>query len=419
MSNHSTYMSQAKGERHKAKGFFAFCLLPCAFLLITLLTGCAAVETLQEGVSGISDYFLGGEDNADPPSPLVEYTPEIKTEVIWKESVGVGADEQSLKLIPVIGSGKIVAADREGLVQARSPTTGNLVWETETEVHFSGGPGLGSGTVILGSSDAEVVALDIETGAVLWKSTVSSEVLSVPVVANGIVIVRTTDGSVIALDEKTGGKRWSYERTVPALSLRGTGSPLVVEDKVIGGYDNGKLMALRLADGKYVWETSIAIPKGRSEIERLVDLDVDPIAINGVIYVASFQGGIAAISESDGDVLWRNEAISSHSGLSNDYRYLYLADSESHVMQLDQRSGAGLWKQKDLHQRRLTAPAAYENYVVVGDFEGYVHWLSSTDGRQMGRIQITDGAIDAKPIVADNIVYVYAKDGTLAALKVQ
>ncbi|MGZ4969717.1 MAG: outer membrane protein assembly factor BamB [Methylobacter sp.] len=388
-------------------------------VFIAVLTGCAAVDTVSDSISGITDYFRGGEDNADPPNALVEYTPEVKPEIIWKESVGVGADEQSLRLIPVIGSGKIVAADREGVVQARSPTTGNLIWETETEVHFSGGPGLGAGTVILGSSDAEVVALDIETGAVLWKTSVSSEVLSVPVVANGIVIVRTTDGSVIALDEKTGGKRWNYERSVPALSLRGTGSPLIVEGNVIGGYDNGKLMALRLADGKYVWETSIAIPKGRSEIERLVDLDVDPIVINGVIYVASFQGGIAAISESDGDILWRNETISSHSGLSNDYRYLYLTNSESHVMQLDQHSGAGLWKQKDLHQRRLTAPVPYESYVVAGDFEGYVHWLSSTDGRQMGRVQITEAPIDAKPIVADNIVYVYAKDGTLAALKVQ
>ncbi len=403
----------------RAKDFFALCLVPCAFVAITLLTGCAAVDTVSESVSGIKDYFLGGEDNADPPSILVEYAPEIKLDVVWKESVGVGADEQSLRLIPVIGNGKILAADREGVVQARSLTTGKLIWETETEVHFSGGPGLGADSVILGSSDAEVVALNAETGAVLWKTAVSSEVLSVPVVANGIVIVRTTDGSVIALDEKTGGKRWNYERTVPALSLRGTGSPIIVEENVIGGYDNGKLMALRLADGKYVWETSIAIPKGRSEIERLVDLDVDPIVINGVIYVASYQGGIAAVSELDGDVLWRNETISSYSGLSNDFRYLYLADSQSHVWQLDQRSGASLWQQKDLHQRRLTAPAAYENYVVVGDFEGYVHWLSSTDGRQLGRVQVTDGAIDAKPIVVDNTVYVYAKDGTIAAIKIQ
>ncbi|MCK9397161.1 MAG: outer membrane protein assembly factor BamB [Methylobacter sp.] len=387
-------------------------------IFIALLTGCAAVDTVSESVSGITDYFLGGEDNAEPPNVLVEYAPEIKVEVIWKESVGVGADEQSLKLIPAIGSGKIVAADHGGLVQARSLTTGNLVWETETEVHFSGGPGLGAGTIILGSSDAEVVALDIETGAVLWKTTVSSEVLSVPVVGNGIVVVRTTDGAVIALDEKTGGKRWNYERSVPALSVRGTGSPLIVEDNVIGGYDNGKVMALRLSDGKYVWETSIAVSKGRSEIERLVDLDVDPIVINGVIYVASYQGGIAAISELDGDVLWRNETVSSHSGLSNDSRYLYLTNTQSHVMQLDQRSGASLWTQKDLQQRRLTAPVAYDNYVVVGDFEGYVHWLSRTDGRQLARVQITEGPIDAKPIVVDNTVYVYAKNGTLAALKV-
>jgi outer membrane protein assembly factor BamB len=419
MSNHSSYMNQAKGARQKAKIPLALRLLPCAFFAITLLTGCSAIDAASEGISGIKDYFSGGEDNTDPPKILVEYAPEIKLEVVWKDSVGVGADEQSLRLIPAIGNGKILAADREGVVQARSLATGNLIWETETNVHFSGGPGLGENSVILGSSDADVVALNIETGAVLWKSVVSSEVLSVPVVANGIVIIRTTDGSVFALDEKTGGKRWTYERTVPALSIRGTGSPLIVEDNVIGGYDNGKLMALRLADGKYAWETSIAIPKGRSEIERLVDLDVDPIAINGVIYVASYQGGIAAVSELDGDVLWRNETISSHSGLNNDYRYLYLADSQSHVMQLDQRSGAALWKQQDLHHRRLTAPAAYENYVVVGDFEGYVHWLSTTDGRQLGRVQMTDGPIDAKPIVVDDTVYVYAKDGTLAAIKVR
>ncbi len=391
----------------------------CTFVALTLLPGCSTMDTLSDGMSGISDYFLGGEDNADPPAVLAEYTAEVKPEILWKVSVGVGADEQTLKLIPVIGSGKILAADREGLVQARSLTTGDLIWETETGVHFSGGPGLSTGSVILGSSDAEVVSLNLETGAVQWKTAVSSEVLSVPIIAHDIVVVRTTDGSVVALDEKTGGKRWHYERTVPILSLRGTGSPIIVEDNVIGGFDNGKLMALRLLDGKYVWETSIAIPKGRSEVERLVDLDVDPIEINGVVYVASYQGGIAAISELDGDVLWRNETLSSHTGLSSDRRYLYLSDAESNVWQLDQRSGASLWKQKELHQRRLTAPAIYENYVVVGDLEGYVHWLSITDGRQLGRVQVKDSAIDAKPIVVDNTVYVYTKDGTLAALKIQ
>ncbi|HSN24291.1 MAG TPA: outer membrane protein assembly factor BamB [Methylomicrobium sp.] len=386
-------------------------------LLCLALAGCAAYDAVTEGVSGISDYFLGGEDNSDPPAILVEYSPEIQIEELWQETVGDGADEQSLKLVPAIGFGKILAADRDGLVEARDLSTGRLIWEAETEVHFSAGPGLGAGTVILGSRDAEVVALNSENGEVLWKSQVSSEVLSVPVIAHGTVIVRTTDGAVIALNEKTGAKLWSYEHNAPALSVRGIGAPLIIEDNVIEGYDNGKLMALRLADGKYVWETSIAIPKGRSEVERLVDLDVDPIEVAGVIYIASYHGGAAAVSELDGDVLWRNEAISSYTGLSNDFRYLYLSDSTDDVWQLDQRSGASLWKQKELHQRKLTAPAVYGSYVVVGDFEGYVHWLSTTDGRQLGRIKVADSAIDAKPIVVDNTVYVYAKDGTLAALQ--
>ena len=386
-------------------------------LFCLALAGCAAFDTFNESVSGISSYFLGGEDNADPPAELVEYTPEIKIEEIWQETVGDGSDEQSLKLVPVIGSGKILAADLDGLVQARELNTGDLVWEAETDIHFSAGPGLGAGTVILGSSDGEVVAMNSENGEVLWKSEVPSEVLSVPVIANGIVVVRTTDGEVIALNEKTGGKLWNYEYNAPALSVRGIGAPIVVGDNVIVGYDNGKLMALRLTDGKYVWETSIAIPKGRSEVERLVDLDVDPIESGGAIFIASYHGGVAAISELDGDVLWRNEAISSYKGMSNDFRNLFLSDSNDDVWQLEQRSGASLWKQKELHQRKLTAPAVYENYVVVGDFEGYVHWLSTSDGRQLGRIKVTDSPIDAKPVVVDNTVYIYAKDGTLAALQ--
>ncbi len=391
--------------------------------LITLLlcclglVGCAAWDTASESISGISDYFLGGQDNTEPPAELVDYSPESEIEVLWKETVGVGADEQTLRLVPAVGNGKVLAADREGLVQARDARTGDLLWEVESEVPFSGGPGLGAGTVILGTSDAEVLALNIENGEQLWKTKVSSEVLSVPVVAKGMVMVRTTDGVLVALDERTGGKRWSYELTVPALSIRGTSSPLIVEDNVISGYDNGKLIALRLQDGKNVWETSIAVPSGRSEVERLVDLDVDPIESQGIVYTASYQGGVSAVSELDGDVLWRKEDVSSFAGLSHDSRYLYVTDSKSHVWQLDQRNGASLWKQQDLHHRKLTAPLAYENYVVVGDFEGYVHWLSNTDGRQMGREQITDSPIDARPVVADGIVYIYAKNGKLAALK--
>ncbi len=383
-----------------------------------ILSGCAAFDTLGESMDGITNYFKGGEDNSDPPAVLVEYPPEIKLTEVWSESVGVGADEQSLKLIPVSGFGKLFVADRDGLVQARDLDTGRVIWEVETELKLSAGPGLGAGTVILGSSDADVIALNADNGSQLWKAKVSSEVLSQPVVANEIVVVRSTDGDMVAFNEKTGGKRWNYEHNAPALSVRGIGAPLVLGDHVIEGFDNGKLIALRLTDGKYAWETTIAIPKGRSEVERLVDLDVDPIDVAGVIYIASYHGGAAAISESDGEVMWRNDSISSYTGLSHDFRNLYLSDATDDVWQIEQRTGASLWKQKELHQRKLTAPAVYDSYVVIGDFEGYVHWLSVNDGRQLGRIKVSDSAIDAKPLVVNDTVYVYAKDGTLAALKV-
>jgi outer membrane protein assembly factor BamB len=388
-------------------------------LLLLLLSGCSLFDAMGEGISGITDYFLGGTDNTEPPTPLLEYEPEVNLDILWKESVGVGTNQQLLRLVPAVGVDKIYAADNEGLVQARQLSDGDLLWETDTELEFAGGPGLGAGILVLGTSNAEVVALNQENGDIIWKAAVSSEVLSVPTIFRGVVIVRTTDGSVVALNEKTGEVVWSYVRSVPALSIRGTSSPIVVEDNVITGEDNGKLMALRLSDGKFVWETSIAVPQGRSEIERLVDLDVDPIERNGVIYVASYHGGVGAVSELAGDVLWRKEDISSGSGLSSDGTYLYLTNSESHVMQLDRRTGTPLWKQQDLQYRNLTSPSVYRNYVVVGDLEGYVHWLSSVDGRQLARIQITKNPINTTPLIANDIVYIYASDGTLAALRIQ
>lgn len=393
-------------------------------ILFLLLPGCTGgFDTVKESLSGVKDYFTGGADNTDPPNELTEINQEVQPEVLWQENVGDGTDGKTLKLVLAIGAGRIFAADRNGLVQARDVSTGKLLWEVEIEdeaendVHFSSGPGLGVTALILGTNNAEVIALSVENGAVLWKTAVSSEVLAVPVVASGYVIVRTTDGSVIALNEKNGQKSWSYEHNVPPLTVRGTGAPLIIEDTIIEGYDNGKLLVLQLDNGKYVWESSITIPKGKSEVERLVDIDVDPIESRGVIYTASYNGGCAAVSILDGDVLWRNEQVSSYTGLSQDTDYLYVSNPDGHVLQLDKRSGSSLWEQKDLHGRKLTSPAVYQNYIVVGDYDGYVHWLSKSDGRQLGRVQVAGDAIEAKPVIDGDTVYVYAKDGALAAIR--
>lgn len=384
-----------------------------AALIGLSISGCTALESL----SGITDYFMGGEDNTDPPAELTEYEPEIELEYLWKESVGSGSGDKFLKLIPAVHDGKIIAADIEGLVEARDLKSGDVIWESETDAKYAGGPGVSDATVVLGTSDGYVVALNMGNGSERWTVPVSSEVISVPVISQGIVVVRTTDGRVIALNESDGATLWVYELSVPALSIRGTGAPIVLNDNVICGFANGKLLSLRLSDGKHVWETSIAIPGGRTEIERLVDLVVDPIATDGVIYIASYRGGSSAVLEQNGDVIWRNSEISSYTGMSHDWRYLYVSDVNSDVWQVDQRNGASLWKQSDLHQRKLTAPVAYDNYVVVGDFEGYLHWLSKSDGRQLGRIRISNVAIDAQPVVVGDVLYVYANNGVLAALK--
>ena len=383
------------------------------------LLGCSILQSTEEVIGDLVDSLAGGEDNAAPPNALTEYEPEIKLQKLWKEGIGDGFDELYINLVPANSDGKIIVADRDGLIEARDSNNGELLWKNDTQLPIAAGPGVGGDIAVIGCSDAQVAAFSLETGESLWQTTVSSEVLSVPVVYQGTVIVRTVDGKMFALNADNGKEQWSYERNVPILSIRGEGMPVIDDGKVIAGYANGKLIALQLSDGKHIWETSIAIPKGRSEIERLVDLGVNPVVNDDVIYISSYQSGTAAVFAMDGDVLWRNEDISSSSGLAYDWRYLYLTDSVSDVWQIDQRSGRALWKQKELHQRRLTAPAVYQDYVVVGDFEGYVHWLADDDGRLLGRIRITNAAITAQPVVVDAVVYVYATDGTLAALRVQ
>ncbi|MDD2758842.1 MAG: outer membrane protein assembly factor BamB [Methylomonas sp.] len=392
-------------------------ILPILLACLPLMSGCTALDAGRDLVSGLSDSLFGDEDATDPPAVLTEYTAELQIDPIWKTSVGSGADKQFLKLIPTVQADRVYAADRKGTLQARSTVDGDLIWESNAELSYSAGPGLGRNVLVMGCTSGEVAAYDIATGEQRWITTVPSEVQAVPVVADGVVVVRTTDGKVIALRESDGSQIWLSESSVPALSIRGAGAPIIVEKAVVIGSANGKMQALQLSDGKSLWEATIAMPTGRSEVERLVDLDVDPVHSRGAIFISSFTGGTSSVSEVDGDVIWRNPDISSYAGISVDFRYLYITDTHSEVSQLDQRNGASLWKQKDLHNRQLTAPVVYDNYVVVGDFEGYVHWLSISDGRMLGRTQIASSPIEANPVVVDGTVYIYAKDGSLAALR--
>ena len=380
--------------------------------LALLLSGCGSLDYF----SSPTEWFAS-DDNIDPPAELVELKNSIQIQTLWSTTAGEGTEGQRLELVPYVYKDKVYVADSEGNVEALNASTGKRLWEVETELPLSGGPGAGGGLVLVGSRDGDVVALDAASGQEQWRKRVSSEILSVPQTDLGMVVVHTMDGRLFGLSAESGEEVWSYTRSVPVLSLRGSSSPVISGTKVICGFASGKLMAFDLVSGELLWESSISAPRGRTELERMVDIDGELAIVEGVVYVATFQGDLAAVSEDTGVVLWRRN-MSSHAGTGADFRQIYVSDAEDYVWAVEPRNGAALWKQKKLRARKLSAPAVMGDFILVGDFEGYVHWLSNEDGRMVARIRVGKEPISTPPIVKEGVAYVYGDGGDLAAVRV-
>jgi outer membrane protein assembly factor BamB len=273
--------------------------------------------------------------------------------------------------------------------------------------------------VLAGSSEGRLVALEAETGKQLWVTDVPSEVLSVPRVYDDIVIVQTVDGTISALRAEDGKRLWLYDRSVPVLTLRGTSTPLVEGGTVIAGFANGKLAALDVRSGREIWSAAVAIPHGRTELQRIVDLDADPVISSGVLYAGAYQGQLVAVSLQDGRLLWKRD-MSIYAGIDVDYSQVVVSDTSSDVWAVDRRTGRSLWKQSDLRQRSLTGPASVDDYIAVGDFEGYLHLLSRSTGAIAGRVFVDSDGIQATPVAvgADRLL-VLGAGGTLALYQLE
>lgn len=378
-------------------------------LWIFLSTGCSYVS------NAVSDY-MGGEDNSTPPTPLVDFKPTLDVHKVWSAQLGDGTDEHYLKLEPTVDDNKVYGAARGGRVAALWLKNGKTAWEHDTDKPISGGPGVGDGLVLVGTSNGEVIALAQDTGKELWHAAVSSEVLAAPKASQGIVVVRTLDGKVFGLDATNGKRLWVYDVTVPVLILRGSSAPLITHGMVIAGFDSGRVVALDLKTGKQIWEQRVAVPRGRSDLERMVDIDAEPIIVGATLYVATYQGHVAALSVTTGNVLWTRD-VSSYAGIAVDSKNVYVSDDQSDLWALDRRTGASVWKQDKLKARSLSGPAAADGYVVVGDYAGYVHWLRADDGQFAARTHDTDTRIIASPIVTDKLVLIYSSGGKLIAYK--
>lgn len=363
----------------------------------------------------VKDMFASDDDNSVPPSELVEIVETADVKKVWSENIGDGTDELFIKLTPVVLDNQVFIADTHGEVAALQADTGKKVWDNDTDLPITGGPGADEYLVLVGTSEGDVVSFEAETGKELWRAKVSSEILSPPRESDGVVITRTIDGKIFALEAETGKRLWTYDRTVPALTLRGTSTPVIADDFVIAGFDGGRLAALRLKTGKLVWETKVAIARGRSQLERMVDIDTQPLIADDTIYVTTFQANVSALSLDSGQILWQRD-ISSHSELSVDYEHLYVTDDESNIWALDRFSGGSVWKQSALAHRKITGAAIFGDKLIVGDFEGYLHWLDKETGDLAARVEVeSDTPIITKPLVSNDTLFTYSSGGRLAA----
>ena len=232
------------------------------------------------------------------------------------------------------------------------------------------------------------------------------------------MVIRSGDGKLYALDSNTGHLKWTLDRTIPILTLRGSAPPIIHDDMVLAGFDNGRLSALELGTGKELWEARLAEPNGRTDLERLVDVDAKPVVRDNTAYIASFQGKVAAVSLTDGSLEWTRE-MSSSEDLDVDADNIYVTDERGTVLALSRADGSTVWKQKAFRNRKVTGPTRYENFVVVGDFEGYMHWLDVKTGDVVGRERIDKKRIITPPIEIDGALAGYSSTGELSAWRVK
>ena len=377
-----------------------------------LLALVIALFALQ-GCSWIKSW--GGDEPGDP-APLVEFEPSLKVKKIWSTDVGDGMGKQGLSMGPVYSSGALYAADHEGRLVVVDAATGKKTWDLKTKQPFSGGPSLDDTRLYMGTIDGRVIAYNRENGQELWNAQVSSEVLSPPASADGIVVVRCIDGRVFGLDADNGRRIWIYDHAVPLLTLRGNADVLVRAGIAFIGYDDGSVVSLRVADGSVVWNQTIVSPEGRTELERLADVGQQMVIIASDLIVSSYKSRLVSLAADSGRLLWFKE-ISSATGVAVDRTNLAVSEKNGDLWMLDRRNGSTIWKIDRMENRGLTRPAFYGNYVVVGDQEGYLHWLDTDIGAFVARVRAGKKGFAAAPLAVGTTLYVLTQKGDLIAYR--
>jgi outer membrane protein assembly factor BamB len=397
----------------------------------------ALVVALAPGCSTVKGWFGGshGKTKVNQPAELTKLAAPIALHKLWTVNLGDGEGRMWLRQHPTLDGQRLYAVNDAGEVLAIDAGSGKTLWTANavsigakgsklkfwkrqaTEAGLTGSPGVGNGLVVVGGRNGEVVAFSADTGAKRWSVKVSSEVLSAPLVLANRVVVRSNDGRIFGLDPADGSRKWVFDRGLPTLSVRGNSSPVGANGMVYIGYDDGTLVALRDEDGLRVWEQAIAEPDGRTELDRMADIDGE-LALDGdQIYAISYHDKVMALSASNGQPLWTHD-VGSYAGLALTADKVLLSDKTGNVWALDRSSGNSLWKQNLLEYRQLTSPVVQGDYGVVGDLEGYLHWFKLDSGDVVGRERIERAALRGSPQVsASGVLYAVSNEGKLAAYR--
>lgn len=352
------------------------------------------------------------------PKELKAFEASAELQERWSTRVGDGLGRARYPIAPARDGNRLFAADAGGVVAAYNAGNGERQWQVELDTAVSSALNAIAGEVYLGTRNGEVLALDQDDGSVQWRSRVSSEVLAAPQANQQLLVVQSTDGRITALNRATGDQVWTHTSQLPALTLRGTGTPQTIDPVTFAGFSNGRLTTLDNRNGQPLWEKQIATPSGRSDVERLVDLAGQPVITpDGRLFVTSYNGQVVALEALRGDIMWSRSLSSRHTPvLVGDL--LFVATDESHVVALTADNGQEVWRNRDLEGRWITAPAFAAGHLVFGDYEGYLHLIDTRDGELAARHEVDDSGISVRPVTDGSTIHVQADNGRLETLEV-
>ena len=361
--------------------------------------------------------LFGKKDPDRDPMELTDINERLRVSKLWSTSTGSGLGKSAPGLEPFHVDGEIWAADHKGRVTAVDAASGNRLSRFDLDMDLSAGPSVVGQRVLLGTMNGQILVLDRNTGAIEWRAQLSSEILAAPLQRDGIIVVRCIDGRVFGLNADTGLREWVYDRSVPLLTLRGNSRPVVRGGQVFVGHDDGTLTALNLADGQLLWEQRIGTPEGRTQLDRLADIDGHMEIVGLDIYAISERDRMASVALDSGRLLWVKE-VGSNSGLTVARTQMVLADSDDRIWMLDRRSGSTGWSNEQLLRRGLSRPVLQGGFVAVADNEGYVHWLDAETGEFVARERASKDAPAGAPLVVGNVLFLLDVDGKLSAWRV-